>query len=607
MPISAEQYIDVPDALKELRQWVIWHLTPNGKVPHSTKTNFEIDVNDPSHWVDFDTAIKRGIKCKADGIGFAARNGVILIDLDDCVTDGEINPIAQALIDRFQSYSEYSPSGTGVRIVIQGDLPDVTKRDFSPSKHGIKGTVFANTLYCTITGRQIPSTPQKIANHNGTLSQWFNETFPNEADDTPKPILDKPTDLTFRLAQQQLAQRLALDSAFKQVWQGTAKYASNSEAVLGLRIDLLRLTLGNVQLADQLFQTSPLYQTNPAKWDRIAQYDYPKALAKLKLDTPNVITPQGGSKYKLMTLAEAFDRPPPKWLKEPYIVANESNVLFASSGTGKTALAVWLAVELALAGHTIVYAAIENAAGVIGRIKAYTEQRGIDVAQLPLRVIEAPLTVNDPANVQEFCAAMMYYTCDLIIFDTLSNIIKGTINKDEVIREAFEGIRAIEKALGCASLTITHSGWSEQDREMGSIALRNNSSLTMGLESVAGEKGKLRLFWTKSRHAQDPKPETFQLKSNSTTMQGESFTGVWAEPTGLRFSFKLSENAQAILALLDEDGLTFGDWLSASGLTRKVFNEAVKELARWKLIQKDGVNRLARWGLTEDGTMWLSS
>ena len=55
------------------------------------------------------------------------------IDLDDCRNPetGEIAAWAQEIIDRFDSYTEVSPTGTGVRILIRtatGLLPGDERR-----------------------------------------------------------------------------------------------------------------------------------------------------------------------------------------------------------------------------------------------------------------------------------------------------------------------------------------------------------------------------------------------------------------------------------------------------------------------------------------------
>jgi hypothetical protein len=42
--------------------------------------------------------------------------------LDDCFINGKITPEAKEIVDRFHSYTERSPSGNGLKILIEADL-----------------------------------------------------------------------------------------------------------------------------------------------------------------------------------------------------------------------------------------------------------------------------------------------------------------------------------------------------------------------------------------------------------------------------------------------------------------------------------------------------
>jgi putative DNA primase/helicase len=47
-------------------------------------------------------------------------NDYIALDLDDCIVDGEIAPWAQDILVECDSYAEFSPSGTGIHILMKG-------------------------------------------------------------------------------------------------------------------------------------------------------------------------------------------------------------------------------------------------------------------------------------------------------------------------------------------------------------------------------------------------------------------------------------------------------------------------------------------------------
>jgi primase-polymerase (primpol)-like protein len=124
---------EIPAALKERPQWVAWRYErPNNKwtkVPINPHTGGKADATNPATWGPFETALARYQDPTAllDGIGyvFAAADEFAGIDLDDCrdPTTGTVAAWAQADLNALDSYTEVSPSGTGVKVFVRGKLP----------------------------------------------------------------------------------------------------------------------------------------------------------------------------------------------------------------------------------------------------------------------------------------------------------------------------------------------------------------------------------------------------------------------------------------------------------------------------------------------------
>ena len=53
----------------------------------------------------------------ANCIGIKVGNNISAIDIDGCITDGKVSDFAQEIIDTMKSYTEISPSKTGIRIL----------------------------------------------------------------------------------------------------------------------------------------------------------------------------------------------------------------------------------------------------------------------------------------------------------------------------------------------------------------------------------------------------------------------------------------------------------------------------------------------------------
>lgn len=136
----------------------------------AVKPDRGIDGTKPSNWADFDTA-KSVLQTAGFGLGFAlgpVQDGPTFsgIDLDKCrdPVTGIIEPWALALIRRLNSYTEVSPSGTGVKIFCLGSLPDGAKQG-----KVFKVEIYDRERYFTVTGHHLSSTPESVENREEEL------------------------------------------------------------------------------------------------------------------------------------------------------------------------------------------------------------------------------------------------------------------------------------------------------------------------------------------------------------------------------------------------------------------------------------------------------
>lgn len=149
-------YEKIPLELKRLSHWVGWkYMQRPGedhkrKVPINAMDGQPAKSNDPTTWCDFDTACLGKERFGLDGIGFMfSGDGIFGIDIDHCYDPEtrELDPAAAEIIETVQSYTELSPSGTGIHILCKGALPEGRKR---------RGAVemYSTLRYFTVTGNQ---------------------------------------------------------------------------------------------------------------------------------------------------------------------------------------------------------------------------------------------------------------------------------------------------------------------------------------------------------------------------------------------------------------------------------------------------------------------
>ncbi|MDZ7918499.1 MAG: hypothetical protein U5O12_00425 [Rhodoferax sp.] len=137
---------NIPDSLKENPRWAPWRAVWNekrqkfDKIPaHAKAPYYGISTAKPERWYSFEAALKayRDNPTLFAGVGYVMTvpHDVVGIDLDDCVVDNTIAPWAQEVVDQLGSYTELSPSGKGLRILVEGTVP----HDWTNHEVGIDG------------------------------------------------------------------------------------------------------------------------------------------------------------------------------------------------------------------------------------------------------------------------------------------------------------------------------------------------------------------------------------------------------------------------------------------------------------------------------------
>lgn len=163
----------VSELIKELsphRHWLVYkkETVTKGKnkgkinkVPYQTN-GYKGSPTSPKSWTTYDEARAAVDNGTFDGIGYAltADEGYICIDLDHCVNPetGEIDQWAMEILDIVQeaggTYSESSPSGTGIHLWGRGGLPK-NKGINQPMKNGHKIEMYNHGHYMTVTGEPL--------------------------------------------------------------------------------------------------------------------------------------------------------------------------------------------------------------------------------------------------------------------------------------------------------------------------------------------------------------------------------------------------------------------------------------------------------------------
>lgn len=122
------QFAAIPWELKSRGLWCLWKYEDRdgkpSKVPYRTN-GFKAASNNPTSFTTFDKALSAYRKGGYEGLGIGIFNGFCAVDIDHCVDQKEgtlhVSNMAQDIINTMDSYTEVSPSGTGIRILFVAD------------------------------------------------------------------------------------------------------------------------------------------------------------------------------------------------------------------------------------------------------------------------------------------------------------------------------------------------------------------------------------------------------------------------------------------------------------------------------------------------------
>jgi primase-polymerase (primpol)-like protein len=139
----------IPDELRVRPQWVVWKAVgaKPEKIPYSPKTGRKASSTDLMSWSTYEeaySAYERG-GCAGVGFVFSSADPFTGIDLDGCVdpATGEVAVWAMEIVRYFDSYTELSASGTGIHIIVKGEMPNRRKDEVE---------VYSSKRFFTVTG-----------------------------------------------------------------------------------------------------------------------------------------------------------------------------------------------------------------------------------------------------------------------------------------------------------------------------------------------------------------------------------------------------------------------------------------------------------------------
>lgn len=160
---------NIPPDLAARQQWLLWKFEPKegqakpGKIPYyvmgGRRTGGQGDDRDRQRLATLAVVRRAYERGGWSGIGFAflPDDGLIGIDIDGAIDPetGVVSERCAAIIQACSSFTEYSPSGKGVHIIVQGTTETNKSNDI-----GLE--VFCGRQFFTFTANRYPDTPADV-------------------------------------------------------------------------------------------------------------------------------------------------------------------------------------------------------------------------------------------------------------------------------------------------------------------------------------------------------------------------------------------------------------------------------------------------------------
>lgn len=257
----------IPQEIKDISQWICWESISRDnnkidKIPINPTDGKNASTNNSATWTSFNKAVEyyQNNEGKISGIGFvfSVQDPFLGLDFDDIIDPEnpklELNLQTEAYLDRFHSYSEITPSGRGIHILIKAKTPGFRHR-----KGNIE--IYDQKRFFTVTGNHIPTTPPRIEHRQEEINTLYCDLFGIEEDQRSKSTSSSTLSDSEIL---DLATKAQNNEKFSKLMQGNySAYPSESEADLALCGILVFYTQNPEQL-DRLFRQSKLCDK---KWD----------------------------------------------------------------------------------------------------------------------------------------------------------------------------------------------------------------------------------------------------------------------------------------------------------------------------------------------------
>jgi hypothetical protein len=288
--------------------------------------------------------------------------------------------------------------------------------------------------------------------------------------------------------------------------------------------------------------------------ERIKDVDISGILAKASkpvgqaLDNAAIVAPPYSGRYKLLTAYDLANAPPIQWIIRGLFPQTGLVALYGQSGTGKSFLALDLAVTVAggaaewygmrVKNCPVTYCVLEGEGGMGKRAKAWAQHHGKPLPDA-LRFVIQPINLQRDDDVLHLAAAILAAGGGggLIILDTLNRAApEADENSSKDMGAIIAAAKALQALTGGLVMLVHHTG---KNSELG---MRGHSSLFAAMDSVISVS---KIQWEVKKSKDDATGAQHQFKLETLVLgvddEGDEVTSCVAVPSTAAFALRQSK------------------------------------------------------------------
>jgi len=480
-----------PDALRDLKGWLVWHWRQKPGSPKPSKMPYYVSGKvrtgthgseaDRANLVTFEEAKAFAEKNDFAGVGLALMPefGITALDFDNCVKDGVIDPRVEELTAG--TYAELSPSGNGIRAFVRGESPD--HKDSTPADGSFGFETFHAKGFVTFTGHvteltELTGAENTVAPMSEAVVAFCGARFKRAARVRAECVgAGKPT---FGMSPEQITELLNKlpDDLHYEDWRNVGMAVHHETEGEGFDI-WHEWSMNSPKYTTQEYcqakwnsfgiNTSAEYTTMGTILQMIRDAGGETGLETASADEFEALPMPVGGKYRIESWEEVRARPrKTAWLIKGFLPKAVLGVMFGASTTGKSFVALDMACAIARGadwnGHRVnkgrvLYVVAEGADGFIQRMDAYDHQHGVEKREIDLITGMVP-NLTEVAQVTDLIKDIKAREpYQVIIMDTFAQMTAGiNENSGEDMGVALEQCKRIARISGAMVLLIHHSG-----------------------------------------------------------------------------------------------------------------------------------------------------